>query len=728
MSVVRPLTADDTAIGGKARSLARLRALGLPVPVGFAIASSLARALGDAGPRPPAVLRTAADLAALEAAHAAMATAPLSGALMFELDAALDRLDPSPDSGARFSVRSSGEEEDSAAGAAPGIFESVVPVARAGVARAVTRVLASAFSPAAWTTRGPSESGGRARVGLAVLVHRHVEGTAQGAASASSPVDDGAPGDAPSFIRVDAQAGVPTAGARARIEAALAAAVARFGPSEIEWTANGDEVTFLQLRPYRAGGAPRSRPAGAGAADAGHPTLDDDHRGTDGWTWDAAHNPEPLSPAQAGLVALVDATADTGLRQRVIDGYLCFQRVRAAGPPGSPPRSPRRLFDRLANDVAGRLEALGPWPTLAQALDTYVTAYERLFGVVQAACASARAALTSFLEEHLPDATEAAQPLVEGVSSAATDRSALAAALVAATAPDARQAAADAYLTMFGDESPRWDIACPTLSETPERLLRAAAVPRPAAATNGPRSDPHRARDEAGRLARTIAERLPAAARPGFENALQAAREAAAVAEDDDALFARLQALVRRALLALGRRLAAAGALAAADDVFFLPLDLARALDRGAPPGPHDLNGLAAAARQAWAAAAAAPPWSRAPAAATASPALVHGSRGAPGRAIGRVAHHPAAVPSGLDAATVLVAATLLPTELPLLDPAAIVVETGTVLGHVAAQARERGIPALVGAAGARAALPPGTLVVVDGDRGLVIRLDQGGS
>ena len=84
------------------------------------------------------------------------------------------------------------------------------------------------------------------------------------------------------------------------------------------------------------------------------------------------------------------------------------------------------------------------------------------------------------------------------------------------------------------------------------------------------------------------------------------------------------------------------------------------------------------------------------------------------------------AVPSALTAGTVLVAATLLPTELPLLDPAAIVVETGTVLGHVAAQARERGIPALVGAIGARTALPPGTLVVVDGDRGLVIRVDQG--
>jgi pyruvate,water dikinase len=73
----------------------------------------------------------------------------------------------------------------------------------------------------------------------------------------------------------------------------------------------------------------------------------------------------------------------------------------------------------------------------------------------------------------------------------------------------------------------------------------------------------------------------------------------------------------------------------------------------------------------------------------------------------------------------VLVAATLLPTELPLLHPAAILVETGTFLDHVAAQCRERGIPAVVGAAGARAALREGTLVVVDGDRGHVIALDE---
>jgi pyruvate,water dikinase len=71
----------------------------------------------------------------------------------------------------------------------------------------------------------------------------------------------------------------------------------------------------------------------------------------------------------------------------------------------------------------------------------------------------------------------------------------------------------------------------------------------------------------------------------------------------------------------------------------------------------------------------------------------------------------------------VLLAQTLLPTELPLLSASAIVTETGGPLDHVAAQARERGIPAVIGATGARSILHAGDLVLVDGERGLVVRV-----
>jgi pyruvate,water dikinase len=75
------------------------------------------------------------------------------------------------------------------------------------------------------------------------------------------------------------------------------------------------------------------------------------------------------------------------------------------------------------------------------------------------------------------------------------------------------------------------------------------------------------------------------------------------------------------------------------------------------------------------------------------------------------------------DADVILVAKTLLPTELPLISAIAFVIETGGALDHVAAQARERGIPAVVGAQGASSVLFDGDLVLVDGDAGLVVRL-----
>jgi len=209
----------------------------------------------------------------------------------------------------------------------------------------------------------------------------------------------------------------------------------------------------------------------------------------------------------------------------------------------------------------------------------------------------------------------------------------------------------------------------------------------------------------------------------------------AAVGEDDDHLFACLQAAVRRALLALGRRLTETGRLRAVDDVFYLPLGLARALDapslakvlvpgQAATLDALNLSNLAAEGRRAFAAAASAPPpLPRHRNTVDGVDGVVKGLSGSAGRAVGRAVHHPSSAPLGADA--ILIAVTLLPTELPLLTPAALVVETGSVLGHVAAQARERGIPAVVAAHGARAAIREGQLVIVDGTRGQIALCDE---
>jgi pyruvate,water dikinase len=197
---------------------------------------------------------------------------------------------------------------------------------------------------------------------------------------------------------------------------------------------------------------------------------------------------------------------------------------------------------------------------------------------------------------------------------------------------------------------------------------------------------------------------------------LDVARTAVALGEADDWLYARTQAAVRRALLGVGERLHLASRLAEVADVFYVPFDLVRKAALGSLPSA-DFVALAAAGRAAWQRARGLPP----PLPEAMDAKAVRGA-GTGGRAIGRLAwHRPGLHANAAD--TVLAATTLLPTELPLISAIAIVTETGGPLDHVAAQARERGIPAVVGAHGASSLFADGDLVLVDGDAGLVIRL-----
>lgn len=71
----------------------------------------------------------------------------------------------------------------------------------------------------------------------------------------------------------------------------------------------------------------------------------------------------------------------------------------------------------------------------------------------------------------------------------------------------------------------------------------------------------------------------------------------------------------------------------------------------------------------------------------------------------------------------VLIAHDIAPADVVALDPSvclAIVTETGSETSHTAIIARERGIPAVAGARGATA-IPPGTVVLVDGGTGELV-------
>ena len=419
------------------------------------------------------------------------------------------------------------------------------------------------------------------------------------------------------------------------------------------------------------------------------------------WHWDVAHNPWPLSPAQAGLVELVDTRCSVGIRQRVLGGYLFYARDQSSLPPPIAPEAATAFFAALRSQVEASLAGLGARPDLEAALAVFVFAYEPIFGVLQPALRQAHENLRTFLETHAPAALALLPALRAGVASMASERRERAARI--SSAGSQQESARADYVDLFGDEASIWDVCAATYAEEPATSLPDGV--RPPYEYAIPDWQDARARVEA---------MLPVDLHEQWHHRLDVARAAVALGEADDWLYARTQAAVRRALLAIGRRSSDAARLGVAEDVFYLPLDLVRGLPGSLPAA--DLAALAAEGRAAWQRARGLPP----PLPNAVDAQAVRGA-GTGGRAMGRVVRHHPGVHVAAD--TVLVAKTLLPSELPLIRAIAIVTETGGPLDHVAAQARERGVPAVVGALGAGAVFADGDLVLVDGDAGLVVRL-----
>lgn len=706
MSYLAALDAADAKLGGKARSLARLAAAGYPTPAGFAITDDLFRALCPKVAVPTPFDDTAC--AHLERLGEQIRGARWPDGFQEELASRLASLGV-----ARFSVRSSFASEDMAGALAAGVYQSFVDIPAQRVEGAVRDVLASAVSPgaAAYALAHGTVPGAAP---VAVLVHAYAAGEAEGSAAFAPEL-----GAEPELML---RRGSLSQDARAQLRTSAIRLAQRLGgPVEIEWVLSRQGLVYLQVRPFQ--------PKPAAAEWQGWQDLPPDADRA-AWHWDTAHNPLPLSPAQAGLVQFVDEHCHIGIRQRVLGGYLFYTTDDRPKPAAIPPATAADYCEDLRTQLEAGIAALGAVPRLESALSLFASVYGRIFGVLQPALKQARRDLHSFLTAHAPAQLTLLPALSAGVPSVAEERRHLAGAIRRASseaapaatpgsapssrteqrgAPADRSAATAAYLARFGDEAPIWDLSVPTYAEDPSPLQ--AGVERP---TRQQAPADWRAAAEA------VAAQLGQSDRQAWLRLLPLARTAIALSEADDWMYARAQAQVRRALLTIGRDLAGRGELADASDVFFLPLPLVREIGRGSPPatGPDDLPGRAATARTAWQMACKNPP----SAAVTADDRAVRG-HGTGGHAIGRIAlHRSGSFRSGAED-KVLLAQTLLPTELPLISAAAIVTETGGPLDHVAAQARERGIPAVIGAAGASGIFGEGDLVLVDGERGLVVRL-----
>jgi pyruvate,water dikinase len=167
--------------GGKGASLARMAALGLPVPPGFAVS---ARALGEALPDGGTELRALAERQDAEGARALIKTVELDPGLREDVLAAYAALGPGD---VPVAVRSSACAEDSEAASFAGQQETFLHVRGGeGVRARIRDCWASFFSERALFYR--SQKGSLSDLSIAVVVQRMVHAEVSGVLFTCDPV------------------------------------------------------------------------------------------------------------------------------------------------------------------------------------------------------------------------------------------------------------------------------------------------------------------------------------------------------------------------------------------------------------------------------------------------------------------------------------------------------------------------------------------------------------
>jgi pyruvate,water dikinase len=640
--------------------------------------------------------------------------------------------------GPRLMVRSSATLEDVSGALMPGILDSVGDVEDgAALGDAVRQVWASLFREEAVAylahrARRPQE------VEVAVLLQRQVAGRRAILYTGGEALGIGKgalcelerPGGDPESVvvggDVDAEASAsasePAESSVARTALARLSALGRSadallgGAADVELVLDGaGDWWVVQVRPQAV-------PFGAAVDQFVVGPLAAEDRGRS-WRWDAVHNPEPLSTAQAGLVRMVDAALpESEVRQRLFGGYLFVAREGARSAP------PSRSLEALETEVLPAIEALltrleaSPSPSVHVALGLYVDFYRLYLELGR----GLRAVRRRLLDQLLPVATGSAESLASrllaGAPTITNERDQSLYDLGRVEDPRGVQDRLASLLERFGALAPSWDVGTPTYGEDPALLLQAARDLSGRDVT-APSVRLTRARLEADAAFVELKALAPAAAGEALGAALAQARRAVSLGELDDVYFARAQRGVRLSLLHAGGRLCQEGALDRADAVFDLPLELVEALEAG-QGDPSLARSLATQARDERRRQGETPP----PECIEAGRPIFAGAqlfahaerilagRGFGGRVRGRATHdHPG------PAAPVLVVPTLLPAHSVLLPAArAVITDHGGLLDHGAALAREYGLTAVVGTHSATSVIREGTEVLVDGPRGRV--------
>jgi len=684
------VAAGDAAVGGKARNLARLRAGGLPCPRGFVIPASALRTMDE-----DALARAVAE-------RASQLRAP-------------------------FAVRSSATIEDSSSGAAPGLFRSELGVGTHDLDAAIAAVVGSARVPAVMSyclLRGIPEDA----VQMSVVIQEQVAARYAGVLYTRAP---GRPDSDRIVVDLTIGPEAPWSGEvsrtgsdspplppplwqslRATALAAEDAIDAREG-ADVEWVIDeSEQVWLVQARPI-------VHPVGAAPPDAELFAFSADDPRT--WTWDVTHNPDPLSPAQAGLVDRV-GSAGGEVEMRVVGGYLYtapgLEPTRSAISDPSPSALGRLFSDEILPAVDALLVPLeeDPAPALDRALAAYDEVVSLYARVVSPTLRAEKEPLRALLERTL--AKSDVGPLMAALVATRSDRH-----LAARIRRVARgEQSIDALLAYAAPMAPAWDVAAPTFAEDPTPILGAVEIAREGRPANR-LDDTQEASAHAIRLRAILDE----ATQHELDAALVRAREAQELGETDDHIFFRAQAVIRRSLLAVARR----WNLDDPADIFYveLPWVIEHARQETSPSNTELSERVAAARSQ------------RAQQSHTRMPLQFRRGRplselpqtlgrdawrgiGCGGRAHGSVVkvRDLGSIDKDVNGRVVL-ARALSPSQLFRVSGAAALVSVyGGPLGHGAAMARELGIPCVVGCAGAWEELDDGEDVWIDGDSGLVAR------
>jgi len=700
---VHDLAAADASCGGKAVGLAKLIAAGVPVPGGFVIDGGAFRALvgevtaevGELGH----VLATAAER---------IATAEIPEALRREVEERVREL------GSVVAVRSSATIEDGAAGAAAGVFSSRRAVPVAEIWDAIRAVWTSALTPLA--AAYARQRGGEVAIG--VIVQEWVPG----AAVTVYTRPPGAPDADEVLVQRGEQLGRHSRRDLPReIEAHHACLLALRAEQAIGAT-QGADVELVQIRKQHGfdlamqtvvvQARPIVHPHSKTLVPAPPSVLAPLQDGRV-WTWDVAHNPDPLSPAQQKLVERVAAIGPYELR--VVAGFLY-----------ATPRELRRPTVTTKHDFCVRASELEAQCERALAgegdpLDKYVAFYRIWAGELAPWIAAARRVLPDELRAAGHAEPDALAATLIGSRPSAVEVTLAAAARGELTEEDVERS--------LGCLAPAWDIAVPTYGEQRGLLRDAVARARAGAAwiARARRPTPSTPLEAVGaridgavtarpRVSASMSARLAreAAIAAEHETAVELARAAADCAERDDALFARAQRLVRMHLLARG------AALGIGDDIFWISDDTSWGAGDAAAT-IEDLRRRASAARNA---AQRAAQWQMPLVVGGPPPAAIEPLRGVgtgpkvSGRVV-RFASLASAI--GVGAGDVVVTRAVTPAlAVMVAGCAALVSETGGLLDHGAALARELGVTCVVGCRDAWTLLSDGILVTVDGDGGNV--------